>query len=512
MKTVVGWGLTAGVYFFIVKLMPDFNLSSTNASSADTSSTHSPSTNSSSPDLPSTPLPPTEPPLTASPSTNLTSTQTGGTKEIAGAPLTPPFVPPSMPSSVSSSGAKKDSRGGSKLLLGLFLALVFIPLGIVLGNQLKKLSLPGDFQTRVSPSPSLSVQKAEFKIGGILPLTGDAASYGIPLQQAALLAQKEINAQGGIGGRPIKFIWKDGRCEKNEAKMAAEQLVNQEKIDLLLGGACSSEFLNAAPLAQAKKIITFSSSATSPKISELGRYVFRTCPSDALAGKAAAGYAFEKWGAKTAAVVAEEKDYTLSLKEVFKENFSKLGGKVVLDEVFATGTTDFASTSAKIKNLAPEVVYILPQSPTPGVLLVKALKAQGVTAKILTAEVLLIRDAVTEQGQVLEGVTGIEVLFDENRPKTKKFLELYKNEYQLEPTYPGFMSGMYDILYLVKEAYESGAKNSDEMANWLYQLKNWEGAVGTLDFDEHGDPSMAYSIRQISNFSAKQVDTYMPVP
>jgi branched-chain amino acid transport system substrate-binding protein len=236
-----------------------------------------------------------------------------------------------------------------------------------------------------------------------------------------------------------------------------------------------------------------------------------------LAGKAAAGYAYNKWGAKTAGVIAEEKDYTLALKDVFTQNFTELGGKVVMTETFPTGTTDFATASAKVKNLNPDMVYILPQTPTPGVLLVKTLKAQGVKSKILTAEVLLIRDAVAEQGQILEGVTGIEALFDETRPQTKKFIELFKKEYNLDLNWPSYMAGMYDILYLIKGAYEaggpsngSGAKTADEVASWLYNLKKWEGAVGDLQFDSHGDPTMTYSIRQINNFSAPQVDTYVP--
>jgi len=392
-----------------------------------------------------------------------------------------------------------------------FFGIFFLLVGLVLGYQLKNINLS---PKTITPNlnQKAAVKTGELKIGGILPLTGDAAAYGIPIQQAAFVAQKEINAAGGIGGRQIKIIWKDGRCEKNASQTAAEQLINEEKVEFLIGGACSSEFLNSAPVAQAKKVISFSSSATSPKISYLGKYIFRTCPSDALAGKAAAGYAYNKWNAKTAGIIAESKDYTRALGDVFSKDFTSMGGKILFDETFATGTTDFTDLAGKAKEARADVVYILPQSPTPGVLLAKALKDQEVTSQILTTQVLLIRDALQEQGEILEGVTGIEVLFDETKPKAKHFLELYKKEYNLDPTYPGFMAGMYDVIYLVKGALESGAKDSDQIASWLYGLESWDGAVGELEFNNQGDPSLVYSIRKISGFAAPQVDTYVPTP
>jgi len=388
-------------------------------------------------------------------------------------------------------------------------AVILLLAGIAIAAFI--LPKPSFAPQKPTPSPQAKqIKTGPLKIGGILPLTGDAASYGIPLQQSAYLAQKEINESGGINGRQIEIIWKDGRCEKQDAQPAAEKLLNEDKVEILLAGACSSEFLVAAPLAQEKKVLSFSSSATSPEISQLGKYIFRTVPSDALAGKAAAQYAFNKWEAKTAGIITEDKDYTLGLKNVFKQDFTALGGEVLFDEVFPTGMTDFSSFAAIAGNTPPDVIYVLPQTPTPGVLAIKALKDQKISSKLLTAEVLLIRDAIQEQGEILKGVTGIEILFDEQRPKAKHFLDLYKQEYNLDPTYPGFMAGMYDIIYLIKEAYEAVGSDPDQVSQYLYSLKNWNGAVGVLSFDKNGDPTLTYSIRQITGFEAPQVDSYSP--
>ena len=420
------------------------------------------------------------------------------TNDQAPAPDPKPSVPPTPKSLLKTKPIKLIIPAILLLLAGIAIAAFILP-------------KPSFAPQKTTPLPQAKqIKTGPLKIGGIIPLTGDAASFGIPIQQSVYLAQKEINESGGINGRQIEVIFRDGRCEKQDAKTAAEQLINEEKVELLLGGACSDEFLSSAPIAQSEKVITFSSTATSPEISELGKYVFRTCPSDALAGKAAAGYAYNKWGAKTAGVIAEDKDYSQALKEVFSQNFTQLGGEVVMTETFPTGTTDFSDLAGKAKSLSPDVLYILPQSSTPGVLLVKALKDQGVASKILTAEVLLISDAVTEQGEILEGVTGIQPFFDETRPKTQKFLELYKKEFNLEPGYPADLAGVYDFMYLIKEAYEAVGSDPDKVSQYLYSLENWDGAVGDLSFDKNGDPTLIYSIRQITGFEALQVDSYSP--
>lgn len=347
-----------------------------------------------------------------------------------------------------------------------------------------------------------------FILGGILPLSGDAASFGIPIKQAAELAIEEINNAGGIKGRQVVLRFEDGKCESEDSRAAAERLLATNEIDLMIAGGCSSEFLAAAPLVQDRGIISLSSSATNPDISKLGKLVFRTAPSDALAGKVAAEYAFKNMTASSAAIITEDKAYTQALREVFKKEFGELGGVVVADEVYQTGATDFVTIAESVMAANPSVVYVLPQSPTPGILAVKELKALNPDVKVLTAEVLLIRDAISEQGDILEGVTGIEVLFDEQNPKAAQFLKRFEEEYALEATYPGFMAGMYDLMYLVKEAAEATDGSSAAIADYLYAVNDWNGAVGPLSFDGNGDALLPYSIRKVSNREAPVIDVY----
>lgn len=360
-------------------------------------------------------------------------------------------------------------------------------------------------------SLNTEAEKKPFVIGGILPLSGDGASYGVPIQQAAILAQEEINEAGGINGRQIVIEWRDGKCESADAERTAKELLDGYTLDALFAGACSSEFLAAAPLAQQRNILSVSSSATNPKISALGKYVFRTAASDALAGKVAAQYA-TKIGAKKAAIIAENKAYPLGLLEVFTASFKDMGGEIVASEVYETGTTDFKAAVARIKTAKPDVVYVLPQTPAPGVVIMKELKAEKVTSTYLTAEVLVIRDAVEEQGDILEGVIGIEVFFDKNNPKASLMLENYERVFGREANYPNYMAGIYDIFYLLKEAHEKTDGTTEAVAQYLYGLNNWDGTIGPITFDKNGDPTLPYQIIKISNRTTERLETITPTP
>lgn len=336
-------------------------------------------------------------------------------------------------------------------------------------------------------------------IGAIVPLTGDGAAYGIPLQQSAQIALKEINDAGGIGGQPVVVVWEDGKCDAKEATAAAQKLINIDKVKIIFGGVCSSETLAVAPLAEEARVLVISPSATSPKITDAGEFIFRTAPSDAFAGRVAAEYAYKKLGKKTAAVISETTDYAQGLREVFTKVFEALGGEVVVDETFNTRETDFSTALIKVKASNPDVIYLLPQTPAPGVQLIKQLAAQGITTPRLTAEVLIGRDIVAENAEQMEGLIGIESYFNENGPKAKSFLAQYRADSGQEPAFPFFMANMHGQFFLIKDGIEQVGLDTEKLRDWLTGLRDWEGTMGKLSLDEKGEPVLDYAVKQVKD-------------
>ena len=338
-----------------------------------------------------------------------------------------------------------------------------------------------------------------YKIGVMLPLTGDGAAYGLPIQKAVKIALDEVNAKGGVNGKKLEAVYEDSKCNPKDGNAAAQKLVNIDKVKVIVGGVCSGETLGAAPIAEENKVIMISPSATSPDITKAGDFIFRVAPSDAYAGIVASDYAFKNLNAKKAAVISESTDYAQGLRRVFKENFAKLRGEVVADEVYNPEDTDFRTQVIKVKAENPDVIYLVPQAPAKGILLIKQLKEAGITQQLLTAEVIIGRNIIKDNAADVEGLIGVEQKFDDKAPKSAAFLEKYKQQTKEEAPFPGYMAGAYDIVYLLADSIGKYGYDSEKIRDYFYAIKDYEGAVGKLTIDANGDPIMDYSIKQARN-------------
>lgn len=348
------------------------------------------------------------------------------------------------------------------------------------------------------------------KIGTILPLTGDASSYGESESRAIQIAVEEINKSGGVNGKTLELVNEDGKCDAQAAGTAAQKLVSIDQVKVIVGGACSGETLAAAALTEPAKVILISPSASSPKVTTAGDFVFRTYPSDALAGKIAATYAVNTLKAKKAAVISELTDYAQGLREVYKTTFTGLGGTVVADETYTTGETDFRTQVLKVKSAKPDVVYVVVQSPTPGIAIFKQLRENKVNIAYTTAEVLLDRQVVKDNKDVLEGVIGVEPAVDwENNAKAKVFRDAHRAKFAGAD--PGtFAANAYDAVYLIAEAIKANGLDPSKIRDFLYAVKDWPGTVGPLTIDANGDPVMGENVRKIMNGEVTDLGAVAP--
>ncbi len=342
--------------------------------------------------------------------------------------------------------------------------------------------------------------QGSYKIGVLYPLSGDGAAYGLPIQRATKIAIDEINAKGGISGRKIEPIYEDGKCNPKDSNAATQKLVNIDKVKFIIGGACSGETLGAAPITEANKVILISPSSTSPDITKAGDFVFRVAPSDAYAGIVASEYAFNELEARKAAIISETTDYAQGLRNIFKENFVKLGGEIVADETYNPDDADFRTQITKAKAADPDIFYLVPQTPQKAILLVKQIKEAGIAKQLLTAEVIIAqRSVIKENAADMEGLIGIEQEFDDKSPKSAALLAKYNQQTGEDAPFPAYMSGAYDIVYLLADAIGKYGYDSEKIRDYLYAVKDYDGAVGRLTIDENGDVILDFSVKQARN-------------
>lgn len=347
--------------------------------------------------------------------------------------------------------------------------------------------------------PPAAVTGEPTVIGAILPLTGDRAAYGVPLQRAIEMAVADINAGTGINNKPLKVAFEDGKCDGKESVNAAQKLINVTKVKYIIGGACSGETLGFAALANQNKVIVISPSETSPDITlKGGPFVFRLAPSGSLAGSIASKYAVEKLKAKTAAIVSEEADEAQGLRKTFIDTFRR-GGRILVDETFKSSTTDFQGIVQKIKRANPDVIYLVPQTPASGVLLMKQLKEQGVASARLTADTMIGRDVVENNAADLDGLVGFEAYFNENSDRAKPVLDTYRVRYNEAPPYPFFVANAYSITFLIRDLIVQNDMDTEKARKSLAKLTDWSGgALADVDLDIYGDPVWKdYAVKQV---------------
>lgn len=345
------------------------------------------------------------------------------------------------------------------------------------------------------------------KIGVIGPLVGDEAAYGADVTAAVSLAVDEINNAGGVNGRQLVAIFENGGCNGKDATTAATKLIDVDKVQVIVGGYCSSETLAAAPLAEAAKVALISPASSNPSISQAGDYVFRATPSDAGQGTAIAAEMIKRGHHKIAAIIANT-DYTLGLAGAFKENFEKLGGVITVWELYDKDSKDFRTQVAKARASKPDAIYIVGY-PTDGALIVKQIKQLRIELPLYGDETLGGADVIESAGKDnIEGLVYATPKFDPAWKRASEFLPRAQQKRGAELTLPVFAADAYDIVYLIAEALKQHPEQEPTgqlVKDYLYTVKEYEGAGGRLTIDENGDAVKEFQIMVIHNGDSEKV-------
>ena len=201
-------------------------------------------------------------------------------------------------------------------------------------------------------------QTEPIKIGLFGSETGGTATFGVSTKEGVMLALDQINSKGGVLGRQIQVISEDDQSKPEEAKTAAEKLINRDKVIALIGEVASSRSLAAAPVAQAAGIPMLSPASTNPKVTQVGDYIFRACFIDPFQGSAMAKYAMGELKLKRFAILYDVKnDYSVGLKQFFSEYVKANGGEIVAELGYSEGDNDFKAQLTRIRKAKPEAIY-----------------------------------------------------------------------------------------------------------------------------------------------------------
>ena len=198
-----------------------------------------------------------------------------------------------------------------------------------------------------------------FKIGVVLPLTGSTAWGGRPARVAAELAAREVNAQHLAGDHRLELEFADGACAPRTAYAAADKLISQDRVGMLIGEWCSSASIAAAQVANDAKVPMLVQISTADGIAKnAGPYVFQAIMQNSAIQEREAKLLLEKFTFKTAAILVENNDFGLSFRDNMRRSLERANVQVVLDIAQDRQDANWYSTITRIKGAAPDLVVV----------------------------------------------------------------------------------------------------------------------------------------------------------
>ena len=323
------------------------------------------------------------------------------------------------------------------------------------------------------------------KVGGVAPLSGGVAVYGVECKNGIDLAIEEINAAGGINGKTLEFICEDDEGDPAKSVNAYKKLVTNDGVEYVIGSLTSGCTIALTNLAQNQKILQIAPAATATAVTDAGNYIFRACFIDPFQGRVGGKFAFENLSAKKAAILYDiGNDYSVGLTENFESEFTKLGGSIVSKESYATGDKDFNAQLTKIKAAKPDVVY-LPDYYGTVALIAKQLRAQGIDTPIVGADGW---DGLTENAgdEVLNGYYSNHYAEDSDSPAVQKFVGSFKAKYNKSPN--SFAALGYDSVYMLKDAILKAGTTDGEKVRAAFETTDGDYVTGHITFDEKRNP------------------------
>lgn len=342
-------------------------------------------------------------------------------------------------------------------------------------------------------------EAATIKIGGLGPLTGPLAIYGVTATNGSKLAFEEINKNGGILGKQVEFVLFDEKGDSTEAVTAYNRLVD-EGVVALVGDITSKPSLAVAEIAAQDNMPMITPTGTQFNITEAGPNVFRVCFTDSYQGVILANLAKNNLKANTVAImVNNSSDYSDGVAEAFIKEAERLGLKIVAKEGYAEGDKDFRAQLTKVAATNPDVLLV-PDYYEQVALITTQAREVGVKSTFIGPDgwdgVAKALDS-SAYGAVENSYFTNHYSVEDTNEKVQNFLKAYREKYKDEPS--AFSALSYDAAYLMKDAIEkAGSIDKDAIVKAMKE-SDFAGVTGHLRFDEKNNPVKAVTVLKVVN-------------
>jgi len=357
------------------------------------------------------------------------------------------------------------------------------------------------FSSILSACTTAEKEISEIRIGVIAPITGAISTVGKSTVNAAELAVREINENGGLTINDAKYkitlIIVDNQDNEQETAAAVQKLINQDNVVAIIGPQASRNAIPAANIAENAGIPMISPWSTNPATTAGKSYVFRVAFIDSFQGQVMARFTFEEFGGEKIAVLYDiASDYNKGIAEIYKKIVEDAGGKIVAFESYTTGEKDFSEQLQHIKDSGATLLFLpnyyneVPQQ-------VQQAKELGITATFIGSDAW---SGIQEENlDLLEGsFFSTHYSPDIANEAAQIFIQSYQQSYNVVPDDVAALT--YDAFGLLFQAIQTQDEaNPEAIRAGLAATEAYSGITGTMEYRGTGDPIKSAVILKIEN-------------
>ncbi len=362
----------------------------------------------------------------------------------------------------------------------------------------------GDSKTATNSSGGGTSEAASgegIPIGLVASQNGDLKPWGEDSAKGAQLAVEEFNNAGGVDGKKVKLVIADSGSKPEIGKSAAEKLISTDKIIGILGEVASGITAQMGQVATEKGIPLVAIGATKTTLTEGKPNMFRVCYTDAFQGPVMAKFAFEQLKLRNVALVTDKKQpYSTGLSDSFRAFFTKLGGKIVDEQFYEGGQTQFQGQLTNLKAKNPDGLFMSGYFTETGPLARQA-KEAGLNVKMMGGDGWDSSEILTTGGDAILGSFFCNHYNNkEDRPEVKDFLAKWAKKY--DGSVPATTMGAlaYDATALMCDALKRAkTKDAKGLQDAIEDTTGFKGVSGAITLKgKHGNPPKRALVVQLT--------------
>ena len=336
------------------------------------------------------------------------------------------------------------------------------------------------------------------KIGADIELTGRLAWYGKVCQSGMQLAVSEINAGGGINGKPLELVVMDNRSENSEAALAAVRLASRRGVRAIIGPTTSGGV--KAVLSAECGVPLIVPSATADDLAPKGKQntMIRLCFTDSAQANFLARFAIAQGYKKAALLTEASSDYSRGMSASFTKDFTSLGGTVTAEEYYRSGECDFYSVLSRLAQKDFDALF-LPGYYSEAALIIRQLHELGINAAILSGDAFDVPElcALVGEKDYLNDIYFTDH-YTPQESEASAFSQKYYSAYGEYP--PAYAALGYDsVMVFCDAAKRAKSLSPDDMLQALAATKGYRGVTGTITIDENHNCDKEIKLMRIQN-------------